>query len=113
MAGRRGCQGIDAVDFERGRIEASALEGLHVEGMTGAAANAAVRTYVDDDGGDLQQGIRAGVEATGFHIDDHRKESPETLRTQFDIGGHQAWDLRRQASWPAARNGTSTSGPKG
>jgi hypothetical protein len=32
------------------------------------------------NGRNLQQGIRTGVEAAGFHVDDHWQKSPEAGR---------------------------------
>ena len=59
------------------RIEAGALERLHVIVVRGTAPERAVGVHVDEDRRDLEQRIGGGVEAARFHIDRHRQIAAE------------------------------------
>ena len=94
---------VDAVDFERGRIEPRALEGLHVPGVRRAAPHAAAAIDLDDDRGDLQQRVGAGMEAAGLDVDDDRQVATEAPRGEVRVQRHAS----RQRSFSPARSGTS------
>ena len=77
---------VDARDREGGRIDARALEGLHVEGVRRAAPEHAIRAHVDERRGDLQQRIGAGLKAARLDVDRHRQVAAEAPRHERGRG---------------------------
>jgi hypothetical protein len=76
----QGMIGIDAVDRERCRVHVGALERLDVIPKRLVSAQLAVVVELQQHGGDLQQCVRAGIEAAGFDVHYDGQEAAEAVR---------------------------------
>ena len=70
---------VDAVDGQRCRIEIGTFEGLDVETDRRTTFELPGVAKFDQHGGDLEQCISLGIEATGLDIDDDRQKAAETF----------------------------------
>src|SRR5215469_3066524 len=115
---------VDARDCQRPGIEPCALEGLHVEGVGGAAHEAPGRVDIDQHRGNLQQRIGRGVEAAALDVDGYRQVAAKAslhelrrcgarcgLRSRAAVHARtiETWGASRQAMCSPARSGTSSS----
>src|SRR5690606_13287702 len=75
---------IDAGDLQRRGLEIRARKRLHEIAPPLGRLEVAVLVHAHDDGRDLEQRVRRGVETAGLDVDDDRQEASEPLR---DRGG--------------------------
>jgi len=91
-------------------VEPRALERLHVLAVGGAALQPAFRGDLDQDRGDLEQGVGGRQEAAGLDVHDHRQEAPESIADACRAGHvGSPRPSSRQATVLPARKGTISS----
>ena len=72
-------QRVDPGKFERCRLEVGAFKGLNIEKKLFSCVQSAFVIHADQDRCNLEQGIRLGIEATGFNIDDNGQKASEPV----------------------------------
>ena len=90
-----------------------AVERLYVIAVRGAEPQLAARAHLDQHRGKLEQGVGICVEPAGLDVDHHGQEATEAARDARGEFRHAHSVTRRQPTVPPARNGTSSSPPKG
>ena len=104
---------VDAVDRERGRVDARAVKRLHVIAQGRSRAQFAAGRHLDEDRSQFEQCVGGRIEAAGLDVDHDRQEAAEAVPDAVAGLGCAHPVTSFQPILLPARSGTSSSAPNG
>lgn len=118
---------LDAGEFQRGRLDVGAFEGLDAEEVGVFREQEAFLVHADSGRGDFQQRVGGRVEAAGLDVHHYRQVAAEAARHRMAraageaavefvvevVFAHAPASSSFQRSVSPARSGTTSKSPKG